>query len=452
MARLELEVERGPATGQRFSLEGDWTIGSGEQGPGGLGGDRWLSAQHAVIQGSPAGWTVQDLRSAEGTRVNGRPVREPVALQPGDAIEAGATRIVVLPPDVPALSELPDAKAERDASYLRNENRRSLDSRRLGAFVVDSLLMLPVYLMLRQDGTLVALMIAAALGLTYFFACESLSGQTLGKALFGLRVVRLDGRPLTPQAVSIRTVLRLLDETFVCLVGMLTMVLSGGRRRRLGDLAAGTVVTRAAVPFKRAPFAGLNLLALLAYPLLWLAPAAAVYAFVPEASMHACMDPKSTVIARGEGSCLVGGQAVTVVNAGHTLHVPGLDVALADARVKPARGDQYAVEIQVAMTNRDSHALTRSSSGGVMLLMPRGDGTAVPVRHKQRRFRTIAPGKTASVWYEFDLPGAALPYVTSPGAGLVLQPPASGGRVGVLQLSRASTVEGAKVLARLQRY
>jgi hypothetical protein len=75
----------------------------------------------------------------------------------------------------------------------------------------------------------------------------------------------------------------------------------------------------------------------------------------------------------------------------------------------------------------------------------------VPVSHKHRRFRPLAPGKTASVWYEFDLPSAALPYVTSPGAGLVIQP-ASGGRVGVLQLSRASTVDGAQVLARLQRY
>jgi uncharacterized RDD family membrane protein YckC len=467
MGRLELEVERGPAAGQRFTLEGDWTIGSGENGPGALGGDRWLSTEHARIRPTDSGWLVEDLRSAEGTRVNGQPVRDPRPLGPRDTIELGSTRIAVLPPGVTSLADLPERRDQAAAAELRAENRRSLDSRRLGAFLVDNLLMLPIYLALRDNGTMVALLVAVALGLTYFFACESLWGQTLGKALFRLRVARADGRPLTPQAVSARTVLRLLDELFLGLVGMLTMVLSGGRRRRLGDLAAGTVVTRAAAPFKRAPLAGRNLLALLAYPLLWLAPAAALYVFVPEASMHPCTDANSVVSVRGEGSCLVSGGALTVANAGHTLHVPGLDVALAGASVTPLRGSgaTYVVELELAVTNRGSAALTRNDGSGMILFVARGDGTAVPVSPQHQRLGkhrpfdvahpTIAPGVTATGWVAFAVPEAILPYLTTPGSTLMVRPPSregNGNHIGAIQLARASTAAGAAAIEQLRRF
>ena len=81
-----------------------------------------------------------------------------------------------------------------------------------------------------------------SLSLTYFFICEALWGQTLGKRLLGLRVLMRDGRPATASAVSARTVLRLIDDGPL---GLVVMILSGRRRQRLGDLLGGTIVARA---------------------------------------------------------------------------------------------------------------------------------------------------------------------------------------------------------------
>ncbi|MCA9577797.1 MAG: RDD family protein [Polyangiales bacterium] len=71
-----------------------------------------------------------------------------------------------------------------------------------------------------------------------------LRGQTLGKRLFGLRVLQLSGLRITfPQAV-IRNLVRMVDLLPVAyLVGGAAMVLDR-HGRRLGDLAAGTIVVR----------------------------------------------------------------------------------------------------------------------------------------------------------------------------------------------------------------
>jgi uncharacterized RDD family membrane protein YckC len=83
--------------------------------------------------------------------------------------------------------------------------------------------------------------------LYYYFACESGSGQTLGKRLTKVRVVREDGSPAGMREIAVRTVLRVVDTA---VVGLLAMLATGERRARLGDLAAGTMVvsTDAAAP------------------------------------------------------------------------------------------------------------------------------------------------------------------------------------------------------------
>ncbi|MCC7493808.1 MAG: RDD family protein [Fimbriimonadaceae bacterium] len=72
------------------------------------------------------------------------------------------------------------------------------------------------------------------------------AGQTPGKRLLGLRVLRDGGYPLTWTASSLRNILRLAD-----LLPLLTpylcgamLVLLDSRHRRLGDLVAGTLVVR----------------------------------------------------------------------------------------------------------------------------------------------------------------------------------------------------------------
>jgi uncharacterized RDD family membrane protein YckC len=78
--------------------------------------------------------------------------------------------------------------------------------------------------------------------LYYFFATESGGGQTLGKRLMKLRVVRADGRPAGMGEIAVRTILRVVDNY---LVGLIVMLATGEKRQRVGDLAAGTIVVDA---------------------------------------------------------------------------------------------------------------------------------------------------------------------------------------------------------------
>jgi uncharacterized RDD family membrane protein YckC len=76
----------------------------------------------------------------------------------------------------------------------------------------------------------------------YFALSEGVFGTTLGKRLFGLRVVRADdGRPCGPFAAVVRTVLRLVDNVLFSLPGI-TAIVRSPRRQRLGDRAAKTLV------------------------------------------------------------------------------------------------------------------------------------------------------------------------------------------------------------------
>lgn len=82
--------------------------------------------------------------------------------------------------------------------------------------------------------------------LYYFYGavCEALfNGQTPGKRAFGLRVVSVEGVPITAAQAVLRNLLWSLDGIwpFAYLPAIACMVLSS-RFQRLGDLAAGTMV------------------------------------------------------------------------------------------------------------------------------------------------------------------------------------------------------------------
>lgn len=69
-------------------------------------------------------------------------------------------------------------------------------------------------------------------------------GQTIGKRLAGVRVVRSDGSPVTIVESAIRNLLRLVDFLPVCYpVGVVCMLIDP-RHRRVGDLVAGTLLVR----------------------------------------------------------------------------------------------------------------------------------------------------------------------------------------------------------------
>ena len=78
----------------------------------------------------------------------------------------------------------------------------------------------------------------------YYIVMEAFLGRTVGKMLTGIKVVdETTGRPPGLLAAILRTVLRLIDGLAGYLVGFVVVV-NSRRRRRLGDMAAHTLVVR----------------------------------------------------------------------------------------------------------------------------------------------------------------------------------------------------------------
>lgn len=76
----------------------------------------------------------------------------------------------------------------------------------------------------------------------YFAAFEIFwHGQTPGKRVAGIRVVKDTGRPITAIEGIGRNLMRAVDGLFLYLVGVISVVLSR-QNKRLGDYVAGTIV------------------------------------------------------------------------------------------------------------------------------------------------------------------------------------------------------------------
>ena len=89
--------------------------------------------------------------------------------------------------------------------------------------------------------------VALALIWTFYIGFELLwDGQTPGKRLLRLRVVSEDGGPAPASAIVVRNVLRVADMLPLILVHMLggIVMFISSRSKRLGDMAAGTVVVQ----------------------------------------------------------------------------------------------------------------------------------------------------------------------------------------------------------------
>ncbi len=79
----------------------------------------------------------------------------------------------------------------------------------------------------------------------YFMFFELITGgQTPGKRLFNLRVIKENGYPLAPIDSVIRNLIRIIDFfPFAYGIGVIAMFLND-RAKRLGDFAAGTLVVK----------------------------------------------------------------------------------------------------------------------------------------------------------------------------------------------------------------
>ena len=106
-------------------------------------------------------------------------------------------------------------------------------------------------------GVIVAIMFLVFFG--YFIAFESLwNGQTPGKRALGLRVVRDGGYPIDFTAALVRNLIRVGEVAFgaYAIAGIVAML--SPENKRVGDLAAGTIVVRdARIQEGRAIFEGI---------------------------------------------------------------------------------------------------------------------------------------------------------------------------------------------------
>jgi len=99
-----------------------------------------------------------------------------------------------------------------------------------------------------QLSGLIALL-AVLIAWSYYVLLEWLwQGQTVGKRMYGLRVIRDDGAPAGFVAILLRNLVRLVDFLpGLYGLGLMVIILSP-RSQRLGDIAAGTYVVRAPKP------------------------------------------------------------------------------------------------------------------------------------------------------------------------------------------------------------
>jgi uncharacterized RDD family membrane protein YckC len=98
---------------------------------------------------------------------------------------------------------------------------------------------------LQTAATIIGVLAVALVTLGYFLLFEIIwNGQTPGKRLVGVRVIRESGYPVQPADVVVRNLVRIVDGLpgFYA-AGVVTMLLNR-RSKRLGDFAAGTIVVR----------------------------------------------------------------------------------------------------------------------------------------------------------------------------------------------------------------
>jgi uncharacterized RDD family membrane protein YckC len=91
---------------------------------------------------------------------------------------------------------------------------------------------------------LLVMLISVVIFFAYYTIMEGYLGQTVGKMLLGIKVVREDdGAVPGLGAAAIRTVMRIIDGIGTYLVGFIAVLVSS-KNQRLGDMVAHTLVVR----------------------------------------------------------------------------------------------------------------------------------------------------------------------------------------------------------------
>jgi uncharacterized RDD family membrane protein YckC len=97
----------------------------------------------------------------------------------------------------------------------------------------------------REEALVVSLLVLTSVViLGYPIVAEALlDGRTVGKALFGLRVITREGAPVQARHTSVRGIIGLVEVFLLPFVAVLTCALSP-TNQRVGDFAGGTMVVR----------------------------------------------------------------------------------------------------------------------------------------------------------------------------------------------------------------
>jgi uncharacterized RDD family membrane protein YckC len=117
---------------------------------------------------------------------------------------------------------------------------------RAAALLIDNVILgvITRLLVASVDDAATAVLLALGIFFLYFFVQEANGGRTLGKRAAHIRVVRIDGQPVTLEHAAIRNALRIFDALpLLYASGLVAVMWSGpGLRQRLGDKVAGTAV------------------------------------------------------------------------------------------------------------------------------------------------------------------------------------------------------------------
>lgn len=146
--------------------------------------------------------------------------------------------------------------------YPRPPDRHDTDviGERIGAQIVDSVVMLALFLIpfafaavaaspfrgfTSGDGIAAFLVLVGfVLPLLYWLLIEGYwTGYTVGKRMFGIKVVTETGEPVGYSESIVRNLLEIIDGFFYYVVGFIAIA-STDKRQRIGDLVGNTVVVR----------------------------------------------------------------------------------------------------------------------------------------------------------------------------------------------------------------
>lgn len=157
-------------------------------------------------------------------------------------------------PFVPAAGSVPGGHGYYAPYVAQSAGQYASAGSRIIAYIVDSIIatvvaVIPAIIVAAivggsNGGNALAILVYLIIVIGYFVVLEARSGQTFGKKMLGIRVVKLDGTPVDGSAALVRGLLKLVDSISVILPIGLWLIIFQSRKQRIGDMAANTLVVK----------------------------------------------------------------------------------------------------------------------------------------------------------------------------------------------------------------